>query len=54
MDVISAEKICSLLPELDSKALVGLRDSFVNEEMENSRLFFTIYTYIKWFQKYQS
>ena len=34
MDVISAKNICSLLPELDSKALVALRDGFVNEEKE--------------------
>ena len=53
MDVISDDNVRLLLPELDSKALVVLRDGFMNEKVENSRLFFTIYTYIKWFQKYQ-
>ena len=54
MDVVSAENISLLLPELDAERVGVLQDSFLNGRIENSRLFFTVYTYIKWFQKYQS
>lgn len=52
LDTVSYEKIGKLIPELDAAKLIQLRDSFLAGNSINSRILFTVYTYIKWFEKY--
>lgn len=49
---VSQENVEELLPELDADKFILMRDRFVSGEEINSRMFFTAYTYIKWFEKY--
>lgn len=49
---VSRHNIEKMLPELDADKFIQMRDRFVNGEKISSRLFFTAYTYIKWFEKY--
>ena len=49
---ISHDNIKNLLPELDADKFLVMRDEFGNGKEINSRMFFTAYTYIKWFNKY--
>lgn len=51
-DTVSYEKIEILFPELDAAKFIQLRDSFLVGNSINSRMLFTAYTYIKWFEKY--
>lgn len=52
VDTVSYEKIVRLIPELDVAKFIQLRDSFLAGNSINSRMLFTVYTYIKWFEKY--
>ena len=52
LDTVSYEKIGKLIPELDAAKFIQLRDSFLAGNSINSRILFTVYTYIKWFEKY--
>lgn len=52
LDTVSYEKIGKLIPELDAAKFIQLRDSFLAGNCINSRILFTVYTYIKWFEKY--
>lgn len=54
METVSLERIKSLIPELDADRVVTLRDRFLSRDLRNSRLLFTVYSYIKWHQRYQS
>ena len=49
IDTITKERIETLFPEIDAAKYLILRDKFLSGEMENSRMFFSVYTYIKWF-----
>ena len=49
---VSQKNVQELLPELDAKRFIDLRDNFLRGEEVSSRMFFTTYTYIKWYQKY--
>jgi len=49
---VSHSNVEKLLPELDAHQFIQMRDRFVSGEEINSRIFFTAYTYIKWFEKY--
>lgn len=51
-DTVSHDNLTNLLPELDADKFIALRDAFVNGKDISSRMFFTAYTYIKWYQKY--
>lgn len=51
-DTVSHDNLTKLLPELDADKFIALRDAFVNGKDISSRMFFTAYTYIKWFNKY--
>ena len=51
-DTVSHDNLTNLLPELDADKFIALRDAFVNGKDISSRMFFTAYTYIKWFNKY--
>ena len=50
---VSYENVENLLPELDAGKFISLRDRFVDGEEINSRMFFTAYTYIRWFNAYK-
>lgn len=52
MATVSHENVEKLLPELDADKFIQMRDRFVGGEDVNSRMFFTAYTYIKWYGKY--
>lgn len=52
LDTVSYEKIGKLIPELDAAKFIQLRDSFLAGNSINSRILFTVYTYIKWFKRY--
>ena len=49
LDTITRERIETLFPEIDAAKYLILRDKFLSGEMENPRMFFSVYTYIKWF-----
>lgn len=51
-DTVSQDNLTNLLPELNADKFIALRDAFVNGREFSSRMFFTAYTYIKWFNKY--
>ena len=53
LDVVSYKNVKILLPELDTEKFIFLRDSFINGDYNNVRILFTIYTYIKWYNKYK-
>ena len=50
--IVSHDNLTKLLPELDADKFIALRDDFVSGKDFSSRIFFTAYTYIKWFSKY--
>ncbi len=52
MSTVSHDNIEKLLPELDVDRFIQMRDRFISGEEINSRMFFTAYTYIKWFYAY--
>lgn len=49
---VSHDNVEKMLSELDADKFIQLRDRFLSGEEINSRMFFTAYTYIKWFNKY--
>lgn len=49
---VSHGNVERLLPELDADRFIQMRDRFVSGEELSSRMFFTAYTYIKWFEKF--
>lgn len=51
-NIVSHDNLTKLLPELDADKFIALRDEFVSGKDFSSRIFFTAYTYIKWFSKY--
>ena len=51
-DIVTLENIRSLLPEINEERVITLRNLLIKGEYDNSRMFFTIYTYIKWYKKY--
>lgn len=53
LSTVSHENVEKLLPELDADQFIQMRDRFVSGEEISSRMFFTAYTYIKWFEKYK-
>jgi len=52
MDVVSYDNVKRLLPELNVNKFIRLRDEFVKRKNDNARMFFTVYTYIKWYIRY--
>lgn len=51
-NIVSHDNLTKLLPELDADKFIALRDELVSGKDFSSRIFFTAYTYIKWFSKY--
>lgn len=53
-DTVSATNIRTLLPELGINRIITLRDSFLNGMEQNTQIFFTIYTWVRWYNHYKS
>ena len=52
IDTVSRENVSTLLPELNADRIIALRDSFLSGTEENSQIFFTIYTWVRWYNLY--
>lgn len=52
LDVITGKNIQDLLPELDVNKYISLRDDFLSGKDLDARMFWSIYTYINWFEHY--
>lgn len=52
LETCSYDNVKNLLSELNTKKFVILRDRFIRGNLENSRIFFTVYSYVKWYKKY--
>lgn len=52
LDVITGKNIQDLLPELDANKYISLRDDFLSGKDLDARMFWSIYTYINWFEHY--
>ena len=52
IDTVSRENVSTLLPELDADRIIAMRDSFLSGVEENSQIFFTIYTWVRWHNHY--
>lgn len=52
LDIVSHDNIKQLIPELDADKFIPLRNDFVKGNEINSRMLFTIYTYIMWYKTY--
>lgn len=52
LDIVSHDNIKQLIPELDADKFIPLRNDFVKGKEINSRMLFTIYTYIMWYKTY--
>lgn len=54
LDVITEKNIQKLLPELDVKKYISLRDKFICGKDMDARMFWSIYTYINWYEYYKN
>lgn len=52
LNVITGKNIQDLLPELDVNKYISLRDDFLSGKDLDARMFWSIYTYINWFEHY--
>lgn len=52
LDIVSHDNIKQLIPELDVDKFITLRNDFVKGKDINSRMFFTLYTYVVWYKTY--
>ncbi len=52
MDTVSEQNVSNYLPELDTTKFIRLRDRFLSNEYNNTRMFFSAFTYIDWYKKY--
>ena len=52
LDIISLKNINDYLPEIAAEECIESRNCYLDKEMENSRMFFSLYTYIKWHKRY--
>jgi len=52
LDTVSFKNLADLLPEVDPVLLLKKRDDFCNGGKDLSRLMFTLYSYVKWHEKY--
>ena len=50
MDVVSYRNVGTLIPELNVTEFIKLRDGFLRKEKQNSRMFFSVYSYVKWYK----
>ena len=54
LKILSKESVGELLPELDANAFMTQFEKFIAGDSNNSRMFFSVYSYIKWHNKYVS
>lgn len=52
LDVITEKNVRDLLPELDVKRFISLRDEFMSGKNMDARRFWAVYTYINWYKNY--
>lgn len=48
LETVTKERLEVLFPEIDAVKYLTARDKFLSGKIENSRMFFSIYTYIRW------
>lgn len=52
VDVVSYNNVRDLLPELNAKKYIKLRDEFMEGKIMDARRFWAVYTYINWYNAY--
>ena len=52
LDVVTIDNVQDLLPELDAKKYLLLRDDFLSGSAMDARRFWAVYTYINWYNTY--
>ena len=52
MSLVTYDNIKDFIPEFDPSKFLSVRDAFMLHKNENSRMFFSIYTYLKWYMNY--
>lgn len=52
LDTVTYDRIKKLLPELNAGKCIKLRDHFIKGENMDARMFWALYTYIKWHDNY--
>lgn len=52
LDIVSHDNIKQLIPELDVDKFITMRNDFATGKDINSRMFFTLYTYVVWYKTY--
>ena len=52
LDVITENNVRELLPDLDVNKYISLRDEFISGKDMDARMFWSVYTYINWFEHY--
>lgn len=53
LDVITENNVRELLPDLDVNKYISLRDEFISGKDMDARMFWSVYTYINWFEHYK-
>lgn len=53
LDVITEKNVRELLPDLDVNKYISLRDEFISGKDMDARMFWSVYTYINWFEHYK-
>ena len=53
LDVITEKNVRELLPDLDVNKYISLRDEFISGKDIDARMFWSVYTYINWFEHYK-
>lgn len=53
LDVITENNVRELLPDLDANKYISLRDEFISGKDMDARMFWSVYTYINWFEHYK-
>ena len=52
MDTVSVQNVNNYLPELETTEFIRLRDKFLRNQFNNTRMFFSAFTYLKWHSHY--
>ena len=52
MDIVTEKKVSDLLPELDTRKYISLRDGYMSGNKMDPRMFWAVYNYINWYSYY--
>lgn len=52
MDVVTEKNVSDLLPELDTRKYISLRDDYMRGAKMDPRMFWAVYNYINWYSYY--